>query len=153
MVIFNHGSARERKSHRVNISVVRTSSRAGAVFFAIVFAVAFVFGTFRVLVLVPRIGVFWAVLLEGPVLLTVSWIVARWCVRRFAVPALVGARALMGVMAFGLLMAAELGMTLVSGGSVAGQIAGYGSPAGAIGLAAQVTFGVIPVVQIWRPAR
>jgi len=57
----------------------------------------------------------------------------------------------MGVVAFVVLMAAEFGLTAVAfGRSPAEYLVSYGPMSGAIGLAAQVAFAVIPVVQVWR---
>jgi hypothetical protein len=48
------------------------------------------------------------------------------------------------------LMSAEVGLGAVFGRSMADQLVVYGSLAGAIGLAAQVIFALIPVIQVWR---
>ena len=56
----------------------------------------------------------------------------------------------MGLIAFLVLMWAEVGLGAVFGRSIADQLATYGSLAGAIGLAAQVIFAVFPVIQVWR---
>jgi hypothetical protein len=56
----------------------------------------------------------------------------------------------MGLVAFLVLMSAEIGLAAVLGRSLVDQVAAYGSSAGAIGLAAQVVFATIPVIQIWR---
>jgi hypothetical protein len=57
----------------------------------------------------------------------------------------------MGAVAFVVLMAAEFALGGLAFGRSAGeQVAAYGSAAGAIGLAAQIVFGLFPVVQVWR---
>jgi len=61
--------------------------RSGAVYFAIVFLVGFALGALRTLVMAPRPSDTLAVLLEAPVILTVGWFVATWCIGRFKVPA------------------------------------------------------------------
>jgi hypothetical protein len=61
--------------------------KAGAVYFTIVFAVGFLLGTVRVLVLVPRVGETAAVMIELPIILAASWITCRWLIARFSVPA------------------------------------------------------------------
>ena len=43
-------------------------------------------------------------------MLVVSWYLARWCTRRFDVPATMAARALMGAVAFVVLMIMEAGI-------------------------------------------
>jgi len=47
-------------------------------------------------------------------------------------------------------MSAEIGLGAVLGRSLVDQVAAYGSPAGGIGLAAQVIFATFPVIQVWR---
>ena len=55
---------------------------------------------------------------------------------------------MMGLVAFLVLMSAEVGLGAVLGRSLVVQFAAYGSAAGAIGLAAQVVFATFPVTQI-----
>jgi len=125
--------------------------RAGAAYFAIVFLVGFALGALRTLVVAPRLGETLAVLLEAPVMLTVSWIVATWCVGRFEAPAAPIPRLAMGGAAFALLTMAELGVSLIFfHRSVAQHLAGYRSTAGAVGLGAQVAFAGIPFALTWR---
>ncbi len=47
---------------------------AGVLYFGLVFALGFILGTLRVLVLEPRLGSTGAVLLELPVMLAASWL-------------------------------------------------------------------------------
>jgi hypothetical protein len=56
----------------------------------------------------------------------------------------------MGLVAFVVLMSAEVGLGAVFGRSTADQLGAYGSLAGAIGLGAQVIFAMLPVIQGWR---
>jgi hypothetical protein len=128
----------------------RAIGSAGALYAIIVFLIGFILGTIRVLLLVPRLGETTAVLVEAPVMLAASWFVCRWCVDRLYVRRTVLARSLMGLVAFAVLMSAEVGLGAVLGRSIADQLATYGSLAGALGLAAQVIFAILPVIQIWR---
>ena len=123
------------------------AARAGVAYFALAFTAGFVLGTFRVLVLAPRLGATGAVLLELPVMLAVSFLAARWSVRRFAVPDRAGPRLAMGGLAFALLILAEtlLGLALF-GRTLAGQVATYAEPEGYLGLSAQVLFALMPLV-------
>jgi vacuolar-type H+-ATPase subunit I/STV1 len=119
---------------------------AGLAYFAIVFAAGFVLGTIRTLVLVPRIGAVAAVLVELPLMLAIAVVVCRWLVSRLAVSPSFGPRLVMGVVAFVLLMAAELALSiLLFAGTVDGFIAALGTPAGALGLAGQVAFAAMPM--------
>ena len=54
-----------------------------------------------------------------------------------------------GLVAFMVLMSAEVGLGAVFGRSLADQLAAYKSPSGAIGLTAQVIFAMFPVIQVW----
>jgi hypothetical protein len=56
----------------------------------------------------------------------------------------------MGLVAFLVLMSAEVGLGALFGRSVVDQFASYGSISGAIGLAAQGIFALFPVLQVWR---
>jgi len=123
---------------------------AGALYAAVVFLIGFIFGTLRVMVLVPALSDLTAVLLELPFILLASWFVCRWCVDRLGVCRSAQARALMSVVAFVVLMVVEFGLGMILGRRLVDQLAGLASPAGVIGLTAQVLFGLFPVVQVWR---
>jgi hypothetical protein len=124
-----------------------TAIRAGVAYFAVVFAAGFVLGTIRILLLAPGIGQLAAVLVELPVMLAIAWLVCRWLVRRLAVGSAWTERLLMGVVAFVLLLAAELALALaLFGGTVTGFLAELGTPEGAAGLAGQVVFAALPLV-------
>jgi hypothetical protein len=90
---------------------VRTP-KAGALYFALVFGAGFVLGTIRTVWFVPRLGARTAELLEVPVMLAVSYTAARWAVRRLGVPRAAAARLGMGLIALGLMLAAEFGFVL-----------------------------------------
>lgn len=117
----------------------------GLAYFAVVFAAGFVLGTMRVLVLAPRLGETLATSAELPVMLAISWWAAGVVVRRLGVPATSAARVGMGALAFALLLGAEWLLGTLAFGRTASEIlAGYGSAAGAAGLAAQTVFAAIP---------
>ena len=126
------------------------ATEAGALYAIIVFLIGFILGTIRVLLLVPRLGETIAVIVEAPIIPAASWFVCRWCVDRLSVRRTVPARSLMGLVAFAVLMSAEVGLGAVFGRSIADQLATYGSLAGAIGLGAQVIFAMFPVIQVLR---
>jgi hypothetical protein len=122
--------------------------QAGIAYFGVVFALGFVLGTLRVLVLAPTLGSTGAVLVEIPVMLMVSWIVCGWLIARFAVPPNLGDRLLMGAPAIGLLLMAELGVSVLAfGRSVTEHIATYRETDALLGLAAQIAFAIFPVVR------
>jgi hypothetical protein len=122
--------------------------RAGGAYFAVVFAVGFVLGTIRVLGIVPRIGETNAVLLELPLMITLSWFACAWLVRRFAVSPGVVPRLGMGGVAFTMLMLGELGASVFGlERTIAEHFASYRSVAAQLGLAAQLGFALFPLAQ------
>ncbi|MFM9862239.1 MAG: hypothetical protein ACKVRO_01415 [Micropepsaceae bacterium] len=125
------------------------AAKAGVAYFAIAFAIAFVLGALRVLFVAPRVGEFGAVLIEVPIMLTVSWLVCGWVLNRIAVPASIGARLVMGAVAFALLMAAEFALGIYGFGNTAGEIvSSFARPPGQLGLAGQVGFALMPTLRL-----
>jgi hypothetical protein len=125
-------------------------AKAATAYWSAIFALGFVLGTLRVLWIAPGIGESRAVLLELPVMLAASWLAARWLVRRFGI-ASAGQAAAMGALAFALLMASEALLALLLGTRLWEWLCAMTRIPGAIGLAGQVLFGVMPVVA--GPAR
>lgn len=126
---------------------MRDVIRAALTYLAVVFAVAFLMGTVRVLWLIPLIGEMRAVLIEVPILLAVSWSVAGAVLRRRPLSGL-ASRAAMGALAFFGLMALEFAVGRFGfGQSLAGMLAAMGQPAGLIGLAGQIGFALIPMIR------
>lgn len=125
----------------------------GFSYFGLVFVAGFVLGTIRTLWLAPALGSLGAVLIELPVILALAWLAALWTIRRLAVPDAVAPRALMGALAFVLLMAAELALSvLLFGRSIAAHWATYGEPDALVGLAGQVVYALLPLVVLGRTA-
>ncbi len=124
--------------------------RAGALYFAAVFALGFLLGTIRVMALVPNLGEAAAVLLELPVMLAASWFLCGLVLSRIPVKPSPALRLLMGAVAFLLLMTAELVLGLLMGNSLQGWLAGFSTLAGALGLSAQVLYALFPFWQTGR---
>ncbi|WP_147291745.1 hypothetical protein [Sphingorhabdus pulchriflava] len=120
--------------------------RAGLAYFALVFAVAFLLGTVRTLWIAPALGATNAVLVELPVMLAVSWFIARWLVPREAINS-AAEQLTMGVTAFATLMFAERGLAVL----LLDQSADlwfrelFGIP-GILGLLGQIGFGAMPLL-------
>lgn len=126
---------------------MRSAAAAAAACAALIFAAGFVLGSLRVPVLAPRLGEVVPVLAEVPGMLSLSWRVARRTIARFAVPSVPAVRLAVGVLAFALLMAAEVVLGLWGfGRSFAEVAAGMASAAGLIGLAGQAGFGLMPLI-------
>jgi hypothetical protein len=90
-----------------------TGDHGGRVYGIIVFLIGFILGTIRVVLLAPRLGETAAVIVEVPVILAVSWFVCRWSVHHLGIRRMVPARSLMGLVAFLVLMSAEMCMGAV----------------------------------------
>ncbi len=117
---------------------------AALLYFALTFAAGFVFGSFRLLLLAPGVGDVAAVLIESPFILLASFLIARWVLGRFAPTAGAGRRFLIGVLAFALLMGTEVLMSWLRRIGPQEFVASLFTTAGAIGLAGQVLFALIP---------
>ncbi len=119
--------------------------KASFAYFALVFVTGFVLGAIRIPFVVPRLGVRWAELLEMPLMLCACFLAARFCVRRYGpFPAL--QRLGIGLVALGLLVAAELVLTVASGRSVAGYVAGRDPVSGTAYLIALIVFAALPLL-------
>jgi hypothetical protein len=120
---------------------------AASMYFLALFALGFVLGTLRVLVVAPHIGVLGATVLEVPLMLAAAWFGCRWTVRRWQVPDAKTARWVMAMWFLILLALFEtlLGVALF-GRSLAEQWSALATPAGMIGLTAQVIAALLPLV-------
>lgn len=121
-------------------------AKTGAVYFALIFGLGFVLGTIRVLWLVPMTGETIAVMVEQPVMLIASWFAARWLVRRQRLKS-VRARGAMGLVAFTLLMLAEVALaSALLGQAPADWLTSLFAMPGIIGLAGQILFALMPLL-------
>ncbi|MBS0296954.1 MAG: hypothetical protein JSR45_11630 [Proteobacteria bacterium] len=124
---------------------------AAGLYFALVFAAGFALGTVRVLYAAPRWGELAAVMVEAPLMLLASWLACGVAVRRFAIRGRLAGLA-MGVTAFVLLMTAELALAVLAFGRPPAEFVGaWAAPAGALGLASQIVFALLPAIR--TPAR
>ncbi len=122
--------------------------KAGAAYFVVVFAIGSGCGTLRTLVIAPHVGEVAAVLIELPAMLAASWLACAWVLNRFAVPARGRERLAIGAVAFLLLIAAEAALGVFAlGRSLAAHVGTYRLTAVQVGLAAQLLFGLFPVIQ------
>lgn len=122
---------------------------AGVAYFAIVYAIGFVLGTIRTLLLMPRVGLLAAIVIELPLLLGASWLICRWLTQALALPATSGPRIAMGLVAFALLLAAEAALSmLLIGETFAQHLASYRGLPQLLGLAGQILFALFPLLQL-----
>lgn len=125
---------------------------AAGFYFAIVFAIGFALGTVRTLAIAPLTGDVFAVALELPAMLLASWIVCGWAIRRYQVTDDLATRLAMGLAAFGLLMGAELLVSmLIAGRSVTEHLALYQTAPSLLGLCGQLVYAALPLIR-HRPA-
>lgn len=118
---------------------------AGAYYFQIIFALGFILGTFRTLVLAPVGGETAAVLVELPIILGTAWLVARRLILRFKVTP--EHRLAMGAFALLLLLICEAVLSLYLFERTFSQhLAHYRTLPGALGLSGQCLFAVLPAL-------
>ena len=121
--------------------------KAGALYFALVFAAGFALGPIRLLWLVPRVGVRSAELMEAPVMLAAIVAAARWSIRRLALPFILSIRLGMGFVALGLLLTAEFTLVFrLRGLSVSEYLAGRDPVSGTVYYLMLGIFAVMPLL-------
>ena len=121
--------------------------KAGIAYFALVFGAGFVLGALRVSFLVPRFGERIAELAEMPLMFAVIVFAARIVTRRFAVPLSIPARLGTGLLALGLLLAAELLLAVVlQERSLADYVASRDPVSGSVYLAMLALFALMPAL-------
>ena len=120
-------------------------ARIAMFYFVAIFALAFMLGVARTLIVAPAIGETAAVLLEIPLVLAASWGAARHLLRGRGFT--LGQRAAMGAFAFALLMASEAALAgVLRGQSIEQWAQTLATPLGLIGLAGQIGFAAMPVL-------
>ncbi len=121
--------------------------KAGAIYFILVFCAGFILGPVRILWLVPHVGVRTAELLEMPIMLAVIIFAARWTVRRVAASFSSKRLLLMGLLALGLMLAAEFTAVLwLRGLSIAQYLASRDAVSGTVYDIMLGVFSVMPLL-------
>jgi hypothetical protein len=121
--------------------------KAGITYFALVFGAGFVLGMIRVPLLVPRLGERVAELIEMPFIFAAMVLSARFIISRFGLPANVLPRLGTGCLALGLLVTAEVLLTVVLQERTLGEyVASRDSVSGIVYLAMLALFAVMPLV-------
>ena len=125
--------------------------KASLAYFGFVFGAGFVLGVIRTLVLVPRVGVRVAELIEAPVMLVVTVLAARWVMQRLRVPAATGIRLLVGLIALMTLLAVEFTVVLwLRGLTVAEYFRERDPISGGVYVALLLLFAAMPVIVVNR---
>lgn len=123
-----------------------TPAQAGLRYALYVFALGFLLGTLRILVLAPRLGPDLAVLAELPLMLAAAWWLSGRALRQ--IPVAPGVPRLhMGAVYLALLLGLEALLAAAMGTPPARFLAGLATPVGAAGLAAQALTALYPRLQ------
>ena len=132
-------------------SHLTTAIEAGASYFSIVFSASVILGTVRVLYLIPALGPWAGLLLELAIMLAFSWYICRWLIAHLEVLGGARDRLTMGGIAFVLLLAAELVLSIaLLDRPIAETLQAIATPQGAWGLLAQIAFATWPLLQVQR---
>jgi hypothetical protein len=119
--------------------------KASVLYFALVFGAGFLLGGARLLWVVPRFGSRTAELMELPIMLMVTIVVASWITRRLAVPSSRSKRLAMGVIALALMLIAEFTLVLLLRGLSIRQYLDEQDPvAASVYYATLLLFGLMP---------
>jgi hypothetical protein len=120
---------------------------AAALYFAIVFAVGFLLGPVRVLLLEPLVGITLAVLIEAPVMLAAIIWAAPYVMRRMKMPPLLPNLLVMGCSAAVLVLLADFAIGVpLRGIAMADQLNYLATPAGGFYLLLVALFALAPAV-------
>ena len=127
------------------------ATKAGLAYMAAVFAAGFILGTLRVFIITPKLGELAAMSMELPIMLAISWLICPWINAYFAVPVWVSARLVMGGVAFAALMIAETTLSVLAfGRPLTEHLSRYREWPTLLGLAGQIAFAAIPMLQASR---
>jgi hypothetical protein len=125
--------------------------KAGALYFAVVFAAGFVLGTIRTLWIVPSFGARRAELMEAPIMFAITVLASQWVVRRFATRASFPGRLAVGLFALGLLLLSEFTVVLwIRGLTIAEYLAGRDPVAGTTYVVLLAAFALMPLLVAGR---
>jgi hypothetical protein len=134
--------------------MMRLILKAGAEYFAAVFAAGFVMGTVRTLLIAPRIGEMSAVLAEIPFMLLLSSIACKTVMGRYPQIKTAQAALATGGLALTLLLIAETLLSMTLGGLSPGEhFALYRKLPAELGLLAQIFFALLPFLYVRIKAR
>ncbi|TGK08982.1 hypothetical protein EHO60_13220 [Leptospira fletcheri] len=118
-------------------------------YFLGIFTLGFLLGTVRTLVLAPKIGATIAVLIELPVILSMSWLFCGYLIRRFAIFRAWQVLLFSGAFSLVLLFITEFSLSVFAFGQTPeSYFAGFRTVHGRIGLLGQITFALIPVAHM-----
>jgi hypothetical protein len=119
---------------------------AATAYFLALFALGFILGTVRVTIMIPRFGVLASTIAEVPLMITAGYFICRWTIHNWQVSRASALRWAMAIWFLLMLIAFEtlLG-ALLFGRSTSEQWATLATPAGIIGMSAQVIAALFPL--------
>lgn len=120
--------------------------KAAVLYFAIVFGAGFILGAIRTLLIVPRIGARTAELIEAPIMIAISFLVAAWAVSTLSVPAVLSCRAIMRAIALILMFIAEFVLMKLRGMSLREYFATRDPVASSVYYFALLLFAMAPIL-------
>ena len=127
--------------------MIMQTLKAGALYFALVFASGFVLGTIRTLWIVPRVGTRTAELMETPIMFAVIVFAAHWVARWLVLPPTVATRLGFGFLALGLLLITECTVVFwLRGLTIRKYIAERDPVAGTVYLAMLAVYALMPLL-------
>jgi hypothetical protein len=119
--------------------------KSAILYFVVVFGTGFVLGTIRTLWIVPRLGIRYAELLEGPFMLLAIFVSAGWIVRRLPPSATAWTRLWVGFIALGLSIGSEILMGVFLMGLTVTTVFTHHDPvSGAAFLVLLLVFALMP---------
>ena len=119
---------------------------AGMTYFLVLFALGFVLGTIRVMFVAPRFGDLLATFAEVPVMLVAGYFASRFAIRRWNVSNTPAIRWVMVSWFLILLLLFETSLgALLFDRTVSMQLSVLITPAGLVGLSAQVIAALLPL--------
>ncbi len=121
---------------------------AGAAYGFAAFAIGFALGAARVTLVAPRLGELSGVLIELPIILTLTWFVSGWVMRRLGGAVGMAGAAMIGGLALAVLLGCEYALAAALGRSLQAFLAAMATPAGLVGLAGQVMFACFPALRV-----
>jgi len=114
-------------------------------YFAIVFGAGFVLGPIRIFLVIPRVGVRAAELMEAPIMFAVIIAASRWVIRRFPALSDLRSRLAMGFISLGLMLGAEFSLAgVLQGISIQEYLASRDPVSGTVYYGLLVVFAVLP---------
>lgn len=128
---------------------MRTTLRAGFVYFVMVLGTGFVLGVLRGLLLVPRLGERWAELAEMPLMTIVVFLSAGYVLKRFPAIRLPRQALAVGFLALALSLGAELGLAMaLQSQPLAEYLTGRDPVSGSVYLLLLLVFALMPRLRL-----